>query len=210
MPHVELVVEQAARRRPRRASPSGVNGVTSAVKAPRRVGVVVRSSRWICVGLGRSVSSVVVRSCRCQIRSGSASRRSVMPVAVGVRQQGVRGEQGSGHVGGAVPCRDAQLDGFTRGVEADDVHPRGGAGAEGDHLQHVRDPARPTPRPGAPGASSPRCGRIRSAMASAVPDGRSGLVRRCCSNDVRVVLGEAAEEARGLLGELREQDDAER
>ena len=69
---------------------------------------------------------------------------------------------------------------------------------------------------GAPGPSARRarrlegrCGRSRSASASAVPEGRSGLRAAVLLEDVGVVVGKAAEAARGLLGQLAEEDGGE-
>ncbi len=120
--------------------------------------------------------------------------------ASGPTEQGVRGEQRSRHVRRAVPGGDPQLDRLTRGVEADDVHPGRGAGAERDHLQRVwirralpLGQARPT--------LVARWGSIRSAMASGGAGRPVGLGPAVPLEDVGVVVGEAPEAARRLVGD---------
>ncbi len=179
-------------------SPSRVKGVTRAVKAPRRV-TGCRVGRHV----GR-VLSVCLRS----MRSRTRSAKSVMPGWLGSASSAVGREQGSGHVGGAVTCRDAQLERLARAVEADDVHPRVAAGAQRHDLQHVGiRRARPL-------------GQARLALGGQVRqeplgDGerRAGRAVRLRAavllEDVGVVVGEAAEEAGGLLGQLAEEDGGE-
>src|SRR6185312_10542933 len=52
-----------------------------------------------------------------------------------VQREPVGGREDAGGVGGAVACRQAQLDGLARGVEADEVHPGRRPGPNGDHLE---------------------------------------------------------------------------
>ncbi len=90
-----------------------------------------------CVGSGRRLASRRRLVIHRWTRSRTSDRKSVMPGGPGSAQQPVRRQERSGHVGRAVTRRDAQLERLTRAVEADDVHARVAAGAEGHHLQHV-------------------------------------------------------------------------
>ncbi len=113
-------------------SPSGVNGVTSAVKAPRRAG------RAGCVSgsvIGRSFQAAMGSRASSSSTTGSKAWR---PGSRGATSQPVGGGEDPGGVGGAVTGRQAELDRLARGIEPDQVHPRRRPGPDRDDLEVVR------------------------------------------------------------------------